>query len=225
VNTNNSPTVDLVTGFPQEVGLDTAAGFYYAIVNGGGGLGSKARLLRGPIGGAVTHQGFLVRADVDSSKAISGSGYDLLDVRDFALDPSTNILYFIELLTGVQEMGIYRMDLTSKVITQMVSSAQFPDTASGGYMIDLEVDPTTGTVTVTVVPGQETTAIELLAGGASKLSFTAIPGLTYRIQSSDNLTPGSWIYRTNATANAPGGFSFTESAPLPPKRFYRCTPP
>lgn len=200
VNTDNSPTVDLVTAFPQELGLDTAAGFYFAIVNGGGGLGTNARLVRGPIGGAAavtvvvtfpndlivnalqvdainkkiyttwqdgagaanntgirvysynpatgatTDLGFLTRADVDGTKPISGSGYDLLDVRDFALDPSTNTLYFTELLTGVQEMGIYRMDLTSKIITQMVSSAQFPDSGSGGYIIDVEVDPTTDKV-------------------------------------------------------------------------------
>ena len=38
------------------------------------------------------------------------------------------------------------MDLTTKVITQMVSSAQFPDDGTNGFIIDVEVDPTTDLV-------------------------------------------------------------------------------
>ena len=84
-----------------------------------------------PLTGAVTDQGFLVRASVDNTKPIDPDhGLDLLDVRDFDLDLTTNTLYFTELLTGpIAEMGLYRMDLTTKVITQMVSSTQFPDRA------------------------------------------------------------------------------------------------
>lgn len=209
VNADNSPTLDLVTSFPAEIGLDTAAGFYFAIVGGGGGSGSNGRMVRGsianggpvtvvadfrrviantdddiivnalqvdpinkriyttwqdpagtasntgirqysydPLTGAVTDLGFLVRADQDNTKPVSGSGFDLLDVRDFDLDLSTNTLYFTELLTGesVAEMGLYRMDLTTKAITQMVSSTQFPDNGSSGYIIDVEVDPSTDKV-------------------------------------------------------------------------------
>lgn len=212
VNTDNNPSLDLVTSFVSEIGLDTAAGFYFAIVNGGP-TGSNARMIRGVIGstaapvvvadfrrgniatdpgdnagddlivnalhvdpinkkiyttwqdpageatntgirqysydpatGAVTDQSFLIRADLENNKPIA-SGYDLLDVRDFDIDPSTNTLYFTELFTGtLEEMGIYRMDMTSKVITQMVSSTQFPDSGAGGFIIDVEVDPTTDKV-------------------------------------------------------------------------------
>ncbi len=197
VNTDNSPTVDLVTAFPRDLGLDTAAGFYFAIVNGS--TGDNAFLVRGPIGGAaastvvvdfpntvivnalhvdpinkriyttwqdgsglvanntgirvysynpltgvLTDLGFMVTAASDNKP--SSNGYDVLDVRDFDIDPSTNTLYFTEWLAGVPEMGLYRMQVGTQIITQMVSSAQFPDSGSGGYIIDVEVDPTTDQV-------------------------------------------------------------------------------
>ncbi|MGO4831050.1 beta strand repeat-containing protein, partial [Rhizobiaceae sp. 2RAB30] len=46
---DNSPTTDLVTGFPQEVVVDWAAGRYYVLVNGGTS-GDGARLLMGQVG-------------------------------------------------------------------------------------------------------------------------------------------------------------------------------
>ncbi|WP_052573440.1 Ig-like domain-containing protein [Haloferula sp. BvORR071] len=198
VNTDNSPTVDLVSAFPQDVGLDTAAGFYFAIVSSS--LHDHASLLRGPIGGAaapavvvtfpsslivdalhvdpinkkiyttwqdgngtasntgirvysyntttgaITDLGFLIRADADGTKPIANGGLDLLDVRDFDLDLSTNTLYFTELLPGIPEMGIYRINLSTAAVTQMVSSTQFPDSGSGGYIMDVEVDPATDKV-------------------------------------------------------------------------------
>ena len=89
-----------------------------------------------PLTGAVIDEGFLVRADLESNKEIDPDnfGLDLLNVRDFELDLSSNTLYFTELFTGgLQEQGLYRMDLTTKVITQMVSSTQFPDEGTNGY--------------------------------------------------------------------------------------------
>jgi len=209
VEADNDPTPELVTGFVQDVGLDTAAGFFFAIVNDGA-FGTGARLVRGQIGGsgpatvvadfrmnigdefddiivnalhvdninekiyvtyqdpngdasntgirqfgydpltgAVVDEGFLVRADMETNKEIDPDnfGLDLLNVRDFELDLSSNTLYFTELFTGfLQEQGLYRMDLTTKVITQMVSSTQFPDDGSNGFIIDVEVDASTGRV-------------------------------------------------------------------------------
>ena len=209
VEADNDPTPELVTGFVQDVGLDTAAGFFFAIVNDGA-FGTGARLVRGQIGGsgpatvvadfrmnigdefddiivnalhvdninekiyvtyqdpngdasntgirqfgydpltgAVVDEGFLVRADLETNKEIDPDnfGLDLLNVRDFELDLSSNTLYFTELFTGfLQEQGLYRMDLTTKVITQMVSSTQFPDDGSNGFIIDVEVDASTGRV-------------------------------------------------------------------------------
>ena len=102
-----------------------------------------------PLTGAVTDEGFLVRADIDNSKPIDPDnfGLDLLNARDFDLDLSSNTLYFTELFTGgLQEQGLYRMDLTTHDIVQMVSSVQFPDEGTNGFIIDVEVDPTTDLV-------------------------------------------------------------------------------
>ncbi len=74
-----------------------------------------------PLTGAVTDDGFLVRADIDMTKEIDPDnfGLDLLNARDFDLDLSSNTLYFTELFTGfLQEQGLYRMDLTTHAITR-----------------------------------------------------------------------------------------------------------
>jgi len=209
---DNDPAPELVTAHVQDVGLDTAAGWFFAIVNDGA-FGNGARLVRGQIGGsgpvtvvadfqvgadpgdsnfddiivnalhvdninekiyvsyqdplgdasntgikqfgydpltgAVVDEGFLVRADLETNKEIDPDnfGIDTLNVRDFDLDLSSNTLYFTELFTGgLQEQGLYRMDLTTKVITQMVSSIQFPDEGGNGYIIDVEVDASTDLV-------------------------------------------------------------------------------
>jgi hypothetical protein len=83
----------------------------------------------------------------------------------------------------------------------------------------------TGTVTVTVIPGKETARIESLPDGAKKISFAGIIGMSYKVQSSDTLAPGSWVDRTTLTAGGQGEFSFTDPVPLPALRFYRCTAP
>lgn len=212
VEADNDPSPELVTAHVQDIGLDTAAGWFFAIVNDGS-FGNGARLVRGQIGGAgpativadfqvgsdpgdsnfddiivnalhvdninekiyvsyqdplgdaantgirqfgydpltgaVVDEGFLVRADLETNKEIDPDnfGLDTLNVRDFDLDLTTNTLYFTELFTGgLQEQGLYRMDLTTHVITQMVSSAQFPDEGANGFIIDVEVDAATDRV-------------------------------------------------------------------------------
>src|SRR3954463_7763569 len=49
---DNNPGLDLVTGFPEEVQFDWAAGVYYVISNGGN-TGANARVLMGHIGSAA----------------------------------------------------------------------------------------------------------------------------------------------------------------------------
>lgn len=86
----------------------------------------------------------------------------------------------------------------------------------------------TGTVTITINPdpdpGQGTT-IEMLPDGSMKVTFSGVIGLGYRVQSSDDLSAGSWVDRSTRTADASGKFSFTEPTPLPPRRFYRSITP
>ncbi|EJL33128.1 hypothetical protein PMI01_02288, partial [Caulobacter sp. AP07] len=48
---DNNPSVDLGTGFPEDVVLDTAAGLFYVLA--GGGDGSNSRILMGHIGSAT----------------------------------------------------------------------------------------------------------------------------------------------------------------------------
>ncbi|HVQ07464.1 MAG TPA: Ig-like domain-containing protein [Allosphingosinicella sp.] len=206
---DNGPTQDLITTFPQEVGVDTAAGFYFALVNGGND-GSGGRLVRGslsggattvlitydgadnlvgtsddeivnaihidtinerfyigiqdfagdatktgirefsynPLTGAITDLGWFINAGTDATKVTTGSsGFDLLDVRDFDIDFTTSTLYFTELLTGgAAAQGLYRMNMTTKAVTLMTSTVQFPTTFANGYIIDVEVDNVTNLV-------------------------------------------------------------------------------
>ena len=206
---DNNPSLDLLTSFVQDIAVDTAAGFYFALVNDGA-TGVGARLVRGsianggpatvvasfiigndasdangddllvrslhvdsineriyvavqdptgvaaltgikqfsynPLTGAVTDLGFLVQSSVDATKPIDPvHGLDTLYAFDFDLNASTNSLYFTERLDGL-EQGVYRLNLTTNAITQLVSSAQFPDSNSAGFVHDIEVDPSTNLV-------------------------------------------------------------------------------
>ena len=84
----------------------------------------------------------------------------------------------------------------------------------------------TGTVTVNIKPdtgaSQNVTNIEMLGDGSVRTSFAGIPNRTYRIQSTESLTPlAVWTTRASFTANAVGEFQFTDPPVLPPQRFYR----
>ncbi|MEZ0388099.1 MAG: hypothetical protein ACAI34_13590, partial [Verrucomicrobium sp.] len=69
--------------------------------------------------------------------------------------------------------------------------------------------------------GVNTRKIEALPGGGVKVTFARIPGLGYRIQSSDTLAIGSWRDRATVLPDAAGEFEFTDPPPLPDQRFYR----
>lgn len=93
-----------------------------------------------PTTGATTDNGFLVTSATDSRG--QESGFDLLDPRDFALNAATNTLYYTELLSGgAASVGLFRLDLSNPNATvQLVSQAQFPDSGTNGYIVDVEVD-------------------------------------------------------------------------------------
>jgi hypothetical protein len=65
----------------------------------------------------------------------------------------------------------------------------------------------------------------MLPDGSRRLTFAGIPGRTYRVQSSDSLSPASWTDRASVTADAQGRFQFTDPPVLPPTRFYRTIHP
>ena len=70
---------------------------------------------------------------------------------------------------------------------------------------------------------------EAAAGGGTqtRVSFTALPNITYHVQSIDSLTsPTIWnTLPGTVTANAQGQFQIIDPPPLPPQRFYRAIYP
>ena len=96
-------------------------------------------------------------------------------------------------------------------------------------MSDGQGGTATGTVTVSLTvddaQSQNITRIEMLPDGSTRVSFAGIPGRSYRVQSTDSLTPANWVTRTTVTADALGKFNFTDPPPLPPSRFYRSVSP
>ena len=161
---DNNPTVDLVTGFPEEVGVDTAAGFYFALVNGNPALGNGARLVRGSLsGGAVT-----TLVSYDGADNIIGNDDDEI-VNALQVDVINHKIY-----VGIQDSsggapgatGIrqYSYNPVTGAITDLgflvtVTSSGKP--AESGFSIldvrDFDLDSTNGTLVFT----------ELLTGGVS----------------------------------------------------------
>jgi hypothetical protein len=68
---------------------------------------------------------------------------------------------------------------------------------------------------------------EAATGGAqARLTFAAVPGVTYQVQFANSLTtPIAWQQLGTATANNQGQFEIIDPAPLPPQRFYRAVYP
>ncbi len=89
-------------------------------------------------------------------------------------------------------------------------------TANGLVNVNIIVDNATA---------QNITKIETLGDGSKRLTFGGIPGRTYRVQSTDNITPATWVDRATVVADAQGKFQFTDPIPLPPTRFYRSVTP
>jgi alpha-L-rhamnosidase len=78
-------------------------------------------------------------------------------------------------------------------------------------------------------PAQTVITSEMMPDGSMHVVFSGVPGLTYRIWSSDDLTGASggdiWTLRTTVVADSNGLFEFMDSPPLPGMRFYRSTYP
>ncbi len=67
--------------------------------------------------------------------------------------------------------------------------------------------------------------IEVPPGSGMKVTCARIPGLGYRVQSSDSLAVGLWMDRATVLPDAPGEFEFIDPLPLPARRFYRAVTP
>lgn len=87
-----------------------------------------------------------------------------------------------------------------------------------------------GRVTATVGPGPAAGGatvnppqITLLPGGEIGVKFQGIPGRTYRIQRSTDMS--TWANLATVTANASGAMTFTDEAPPQPSAYYRLALP
>jgi hypothetical protein len=71
------------------------------------------------------------------------------------------------------------------------------------------------------------TNIVLLADGSVQLAGVGLPGVTYTLLASTNLTPpGAWVALTNTVADGSGAFQFTDLQTTTfPQRFYRVVGP
>jgi trimeric autotransporter adhesin len=95
-------------------------------------------------------------------------------------------------------------------------------------IIDGQGGSVVGTVTVnvtsgTAVGGNQASQITLQPGGAVSVLFFGIPGQSYQIQRSPDLT--NWTFLQNVTAAADGTISFTDPNPPPGAGFYRTVVP
>lgn len=70
-----------------------------------------------------------------------------------------------------------------------------------------------------------TRGIQALPDGSRKVSFSRIPGLGYRIQSSDSMDPLTWVDRMTIAPDASGDADLVDPPPLPVRRFYRAVTP
>ena len=86
----------------------------------------------------------------------------------------------------------------------------------------------TGTIKVIAGPNERPSknlvGIQTIGGGTFRVTFNGIPGRTYRIQYSIDLTNPNWITLGAATVNSQGVLTFDDSSAAP-ARFYRTVYP
>jgi len=86
-----------------------------------------------------------------------------------------------------------------------------------------------GSVTVNVKSDNsqpQNFAIEDLGNGSFGLTFTGIPGRTYRIQYTEQLENPNWQTLASGTPNSLGFFEYVDTPPIEkPTRFYRSVYP
>lgn len=132
-------------------------------------------------------------------------------------------------VTGVSALSANGGTVTTDSKTVFYTPASgFKTADSFTYTIsDGQGGTATGTVNIGIVTdnsaGMNITKLEPQPDGSMKVGLVGIPGRTYQIQSSENLS--TWNNRGSVTADAKGIFSFTDPAPLPPTRYYRSVQP
>jgi hypothetical protein len=122
-----------------------------------------------------------------------------------------------------------KIDLLAKGIRY--APPYFPFAGSETFLVtltDARGATTTGPVTVTVRaaapdgPGSMTSnpaRLTALADGKVQVAFHGIPGRSYQIQRSLDLT--NWQHLASVTADSAGNISHTDAAPARPSAYYR----
>jgi len=105
----------------------------------------------------------------------------------------------------------------------------FTNNDSFTYTISDGHGPVVGTVNVKVqsdpLPSPNLTVTDL-GGGAYRIRFDGIPGLTYRIECTGSLNPADWQTLGTEIANSSGNFELTDRPPVGfSQRFYRSVYP
>ncbi len=139
-----------------------------------------------------------------------------------ATDPDLDPLTFMGVVSPSAQGGSVVLNAGTITYTPL---AAFVGNDSFTYTIaDGRGGVASGTVSVTVTaagqPSVVVVSLTVPSGSATAVSFQGIPGVTYIVQSSDDLV-SAWTDRSTVIADNAGAFSFSDSIPLPPKRFYR----
>ena len=110
-----------------------------------------------------------------NSKPDEPGTLDIFSPSDFALDSATGNLFFVERLAGSADVeGVWRLNVSTNTLTQIVAQTQFPDDHSAGYLNSIAVNPSTQQVYFTVHSGPA-------PGDPGSVSYTHLTLPTKRI--------------------------------------------
>lgn len=106
-------------------------------------------------------------------------------------------------------------------------AAGFQEADTFTYTIsDGRGEPVTGTVTVAIRAPAPNLAIVRLGGGVCRISFSGIPGITYRVEATETLAPVNWQPSGIGTASEAGRVEIMDTPPAGSRqRFYRAVVP
>lgn len=170
------------------------------------GIGALLNSISPPILAPVTSQTVYTRTAV-SFTANTTNTNNPNDVLTFSLDPGAPAGAIINSSTGLFTWTNTDASIGTNVITVRVTDSDAPSLTAVQMF------------TIVVVPPPTINSIQISSGQAT-IAWTAIPGRTYRVQSSDSLT-GVW---NNLPGNVTASGSIaakTDLSTLAAQRFYR----
>jgi VCBS repeat-containing protein len=122
---DNSPTTDLVTGFPEDVQVDWAAGVYFVLVNGDPAGGTGGRVLMGHVGSTAAPTVVYQASDLTQNGQI---------INAIQLDQYTHHLYVDQAAPDLNtnNTGILDFTYTPATVTPLVLT---PVATNNGYLV------------------------------------------------------------------------------------------